>query len=268
MNNEKLVQNGANTKTRAKRKNSPGADRRIGQRVLPARASTGKIARLPANIRSEINLRLFNGKSGGNILPWLNGLIEVKEVLTAEFRGAPINDRNLSNWRTTGYRRWQAEQNRLTRMKERGQYATDMAEAAGGNISRGAAVAASEKLLELLDENDEEKTAPEDLVKVGTVAARLLRTEQNAVRLKIAQERLRQQEIQLLLMRDRTQRDDVAIALHVLGDAVAERIAAAPINNAEKIELLGRHMFGKLWEPRPILSERSPGPHPKPAQGY
>jgi len=216
------------------------------------RSSTGKIARLPADIRQQINLRLFNGKSAGDILPWLNGLPAVKEILAAQFDAAPVSDRNLSNWRATGYRRWQLEQSRLTLIKERAEYAANMAEAAGGNISRGAAAAASEKILELLDENDEEKPAPENLLKAGTVAARLLRAEQNAVRLKIAQERLRQQEIQLLLLRDRTQRDDVAIALRVLGDAEAERIAAAPINNAGKIELLGRHMFGKLWEPRPI----------------
>jgi hypothetical protein len=216
------------------------------------RSSTGKIARLPGDIRRQINLRLFNGKSAGDILPWLNELPEVKEVLAAEFAGAPVNDRNLSNWRVTGYRRWQMEQGRLAVMKERGEYAANMAEAAGGNISRGVAAAASGRILELLDGDPGEKPAPEDLVKVGTVAARLLRAEQNAVRLKIAQERLRQQEVQLLLMRDRTQRDDVAIALRVLADARAKQIAAATTNNAEKIEFLGRHLFGKLWEPRPI----------------
>ncbi|HUE36021.1 MAG TPA: hypothetical protein VMO20_01420 [Candidatus Acidoferrum sp.] len=221
------------------------------------RASVGKIARFPADIRRQINLRLFNGQCGPEILAWLNDLPAVREILTAGFAGAPVTKQNLSNWRATGYRRWQLEQNRLTVMKDRGQYAADIAEAAGGNISRGAAAAASERILELLDDDSGEKTDPEALLKVGTVAARLLRAEQNAVCLKIAQERLRQQEIQLLLMRDRTQRDDVAIALRVLGDAVAEQIAAAPINNAEKIELLGRHMFGKLWEPRPIPSPSS-----------
>ena len=214
-------------------------------------ASTGKIARLPADIREEINTRLYNGKSAPDILAWLNELPSVKEILAAQFGGATINHQNLSNWRTTGYRRWLAEQTNLGTMKDLGKYAAEMADAAGGSISRGVAAVAAGKILEFL-ETPYEQTTPENLVKLANASARLCRSEQNAIRVKIANERLRQQERHLLLMRDKHQRDRVTLALHILGDARAKEIEAADCDNAEKIELLGLYLFGDLWEPRLI----------------
>jgi hypothetical protein len=40
----------------------------------------GKIARLPAAIREEFNLRLFEGEQGKPLVVWLNSLPKVKEV--------------------------------------------------------------------------------------------------------------------------------------------------------------------------------------------
>jgi len=222
-----------------------------------AHASIGKIARLPADIRQELNQRLLNGKTGPEILPWLNALPAVKEVLTAHFDAVPIGPRNLSLWRKNSYPLWLAEQKKLSDMQNLGQYATGMAEAAGGSISRGAAAVASGRILQFLDKNPGADTDPEDLVKFGTVAARLLRGEQNSVRLKIAHERLRQRDQQLRLIRDRDQRDTVAVMQRVLNDAQSKAIQEAPISNAEKIELLGRRHFGHLWEPRSIPTEES-----------
>src|SRR5580692_11559270 len=106
------------------------------------RSSIGKIARLPADLRQQINLRLFNGQRSDEILPWLTELPAVKEILAAQFGGAAINHVNLTNWRATGYKRWQAEQKTLTTIKNLGQYGAGIAEASGGNVSRGAAVLA------------------------------------------------------------------------------------------------------------------------------
>jgi len=73
---------------------------------------TGKIARLPAALRDEINRRLENGQKSKTILPWLNGLPEVKAVVEAEFEGNLITKQNLSEWKTGGYAAW-AEGRRL-----------------------------------------------------------------------------------------------------------------------------------------------------------
>jgi hypothetical protein len=73
---------------------------------------TGKIARLPAAVREEINRRLDDGQKSKTILPWLNALPEVKAVVDAEFGGNFITKHNLSEWNTGGYAAW-AEKQRL-----------------------------------------------------------------------------------------------------------------------------------------------------------
>jgi hypothetical protein len=67
---------------------------------------TGKIARLPEDIRLELNRRIMDGESGPNLLAWLNRLPSVRDVLAQKFGGRPINLPNLSAWRTGGYREW------------------------------------------------------------------------------------------------------------------------------------------------------------------
>jgi hypothetical protein len=73
-------------------------------------ARTGKIARLPQVLRSELNRRLRDGGNGATLVEWLNALPEVKEVLEADFAGRPLNEQNLSEWRQGGFREWQRHQ--------------------------------------------------------------------------------------------------------------------------------------------------------------
>lgn len=70
----------------------------------------GKIARLPKDIREELNRRLEDGEAGVRLIEWLNGLPEVVKVLAEEFEGVPINDVNLSQWKNGGFLDWQARQ--------------------------------------------------------------------------------------------------------------------------------------------------------------
>src|ERR1035441_615190 len=73
-------------------------------------ARNGKIARLPRDIRSQLNTRLQDGQDGPQVLPWLNSLPEVKKVLAARFDDRPINEQNLSDWRQGGYEDWLAHE--------------------------------------------------------------------------------------------------------------------------------------------------------------
>ncbi len=74
---------------------------------------TGKIARLPNQIREQLNPRLHDGHKAKSILPWLNALPEVQSVLQAEFDGRPITPGNLTEWKNGGYREWHASQQAL-----------------------------------------------------------------------------------------------------------------------------------------------------------
>jgi hypothetical protein len=62
------------------------------------RGGTGKIARLPLDIRVELTRRLRDGRPGKELIQWLNGLPEVQAVLQAQFDGKPISKQNLAKW--------------------------------------------------------------------------------------------------------------------------------------------------------------------------
>jgi hypothetical protein len=82
------------------------------------RARTGKIARLPGEIRDTLNRRLHNGDLGRELVPWLNALPEVKHVLAARFAARPITEDNLSAWRRGGFQEWLLQEQRRVRLRE------------------------------------------------------------------------------------------------------------------------------------------------------
>jgi len=63
---------------------------------------TGKIARLPQEIRARLNRRLQDGESGRQLIEWLNLLPEVQVVLRRDFEGREISDQNFSDWKAGG----------------------------------------------------------------------------------------------------------------------------------------------------------------------
>ncbi len=66
----------------------------------------GKIARLPRAVREQLNIRLDDGQEAAEILPWLNDLPEVLQIISERFNGAPISPQNLSVWRQGGFQEW------------------------------------------------------------------------------------------------------------------------------------------------------------------
>ena len=73
-------------------------------------ARTGKIARLPLEIREELNKRLLNGQEGRPLVDWLNGHPAVQAVMAAHFQGSLIREQNLSEWRKGGHQDWKRDQ--------------------------------------------------------------------------------------------------------------------------------------------------------------
>jgi len=76
----------------------------------------GKIARLPLDVREELNRRLHEGQNGRAVLAWLNEHPKVKRVLAEDFDGRPINGVNLSGWKNGGYIEWLARQELVERV--------------------------------------------------------------------------------------------------------------------------------------------------------
>jgi hypothetical protein len=93
---------------------------------LTAPTRTGKIARLPAAVRDQLNARLHDGESAVTLLPWLNALPEVQAALTAHAAGQqnaarPVTPQNLSEWRRGGFADWLCAQEArawLTHLRE------------------------------------------------------------------------------------------------------------------------------------------------------
>src|SRR5688572_29810670 len=81
-------------------------------------ARTGKIARLPREIRTELNNFLDENIPGSRILHWLNSLEDVQEVLQRHFDGRPVSEQNLSEWRQGGFAEWQARRDFLEEMED------------------------------------------------------------------------------------------------------------------------------------------------------
>ena len=96
------------------------------------RTCNGKIARLPRDLREQLNHRLDNGESDQTLLPWLNSLPAVQAVLKDRFAASPINKQNLANWRSGGHQRWLQQQERRERVLELAQNAEELATDASG----------------------------------------------------------------------------------------------------------------------------------------
>ena len=81
-------------------------------------ARFGKIGRLPLDIREQLNRRLQDGEIGKDLVVWLNSVPEVQTVLKAEFGDRPVNEPNLSDWRTGGYEDWLIHQDTMQQVNE------------------------------------------------------------------------------------------------------------------------------------------------------
>jgi hypothetical protein len=114
-------------------------------------ARQGKIARLPATLKGEVNRRLFDGQGAPQILPWLNAQPDAIRIWEAYFEGVPASPQNLSEWRLGGHKEWIAQRERVENLKEISAYSLDLVKASGGNISDGAAQIAAGQLMEAIE---------------------------------------------------------------------------------------------------------------------
>jgi len=73
----------------------------------------GKIGRLPAKIRHELNLRLSDGVETTPLLAWLNAQPEVEHIMRRDFAARPVTPQNLSEWRQGGFQDWLRNQQTL-----------------------------------------------------------------------------------------------------------------------------------------------------------
>jgi hypothetical protein len=154
----------------------------------------GKIARLPREIREQLNCRLQDGEPGKRLVVWLDSLPEVKAVLAAEFDGRAITEQNLSEWKAGGYRDWENNLERRAMVWQLAEDAADL-EAANknGELSRHLSVVLAAELAQATREALAQTTdVKERLACVGQAVgkfAQLRREESSAERACLIRER-------------------------------------------------------------------------------
>ena len=153
----------------------------------------GKIARLPRQVREELNQRLADGEIGRQLVDWLNALPEVQAVLAAHFGARPITDANLTLWKQGGFEDWLRHEETRAWASQFVEESVDPEDAAGGSrLAERVAVPVLMQLARLL----EKATATDDLAEqrktifgVSQELARLSRTDHDARRVRLREER-------------------------------------------------------------------------------
>lgn len=209
----------------------------------------GKIARLPARLREQVNQRLLDGQPQGVILPWLNALPEVQAILREHFSGEDVSPDNLSAWRRGQHQRWLAERETVELTRERCRFAAEMARASGGDLSEGALAQLTGEIMELVEEIAAARRAGQEidpkLLAVASqtlVAARAKELETKDKRIK--EKQLAQRDRELALAEDKYQMQFAEGFLKWFNVARAREIAESKADKSVKMGELVQLIFG------------------------
>lgn len=210
-------------------------------------ARTGKIASLPAPVRQEVNLRLYNGEGSPQILPWLHSLPEVLQILDDRWAEQPITAQNLSEWRQGGYKDWLRRRDRVDQIKELSQYSAQLARAGGGAMSDGAVAILGGRILEALEKAADEKVEGEpsvDLEGLAKCLVKLRKSDLDARSLDQRDRALEHRERTVALAEQQFQAKTCELFLKWFNDKRAVQIAESSGSNQVKIEELRKAFFG------------------------
>lgn len=213
------------------------------------RAYRSKIGRLPFKVRNELCNRIRDGATGTEILAWVNALPEWR-ALRKKTGDPDINPQNLTDWRTTGYAHWLADQDRTAHIRELAELSQQMVEQAGGDPAAvGSRILAGTMLTCL------ESASPQDTEALAKALTALRKEETSARKTDIAQEMLALKEREFALERQKFQRHTCELFIQwTASKAATSIITDKSTNNDAKTEALGRLMFGDLWDDAPATN--------------
>jgi hypothetical protein len=103
------------------------------------KARNGKIARLPHDVREELNVRLECSEPSPKLLAWLNALPVVREFVRREFGGEPVSKHNLSQWRLGGFQDWLTRRDFFADTRKADDFAAEREEKPGRPLADQAA---------------------------------------------------------------------------------------------------------------------------------
>lgn len=214
---------------------------------------TGKIGRLPAQLREEVCRRINDGVPGPELLAWLNGTPEAQEICRRLFEGEPISPQNLSAWRGGGFEKWKAEQRAIRRTQERARYARQLAEASGGNLAEGGLAQLTGEVMEMVEEfallrETGGEIDPDLLTSINKslVAARAKELDTQSLALK--QKQVAQKDAELALAQEKFELQYVTKFIEHAANQRAHEIATGTGSKEVKMEQLRELLFGRKPE--------------------
>ena len=196
-----------------------------------SRARLGKVARLPAKLREQINQMLYDGKSGPQVIAFLR-----------QNKFSEITEQNLSEWRKGGYQDWQKDEKQMDRIRERAELSMRMAQAAGGSLAQSIVCRIAGDIDEKLD-----GLADEDLVKLRPVLDSILTAE----KLKLDQMKLKQKDEEIVISRQRFERDSAALFLKWYENEQVRKIVSGKGEPEVKMDKLIKVIWGERPETPP-----------------
>jgi len=209
-------------------------------------ARQGKIARLPASIRRELNERIADGELGPQLLPWLNDLEETKAVLEAFFESREINPQNLSDWRDGGYSDWLKTRRREDAVRRLAEHSRALAKAGGGSMSEGAMAVASGRILELLELAADGDSEDIDITDLVMSLSKLGKLEVDREKLELEREKEQTRKDQLTLSREKFESQTIEQFLKWAASKEAQNILSNGKPKRIQAELLRELMFGPV----------------------
>lgn len=189
-----------------------------------SRARVGKVARLPVNIREEINSQLLDGKSGPQIISWL----KTRDV-------TDITVQNLSEWRQGGYQDWLKSSTQMDRIRERAELSLRMAQAAGGSLGESMVMRLAGKIDERID-----ALSDDDLKTIRPVLDTILFAE----KLKLEKRKVEQRSEVIEITRQKFQRDTAEIFVKWSEDEEIKAILKSKGDKEVKMDLLVKRIWG------------------------
>jgi hypothetical protein len=199
----------------------------------------GKIGSLPADVRRDLNARLFNGDKGPRLLAWLNAIPAVQSVLQEQWKAEPISSSNLSEWRAGGYQDYVRQQETVENTRALSQWALDLAKAAGGDLAAGPAAIAAGRMLTLIE------SAPEEnLDSIVSAISALRGNELKAKDLSLKEGKLVEERRVNSLAEQKFERETARLFLEWFEDKLAREIAESSDSKDVKMDRIIEAMFG------------------------
>lgn len=213
----------------------------------------GKIARLPRHIRDEINRRLDNAEQGVRLVEWLNNLPEVKQLLERDFDNRPINEVNLTEWKSGGFLEWQGQQETAALLEDLKSGADQAAKLSPGELTEPLATAVVAHYAAALsrshvDSSDELRRRLRSLSKSLRDVIRLRRCELARQQTQFGQQRLELESQWLELERQKTDDGQRKKFLELANDAGIHERLTPKMTPEEKALAIKKRFFPDDWE--------------------